>query len=104
MDVWEDELCMIMFNGRQLLLDVEKEEKSKVEKCIFQYYWSHDCLMFKGLVVPRLNTTIKCGCNSLIPIKLPMNSMLLHCSPFTTTNEFTQNLVKSLGVHGHLLL
>jgi hypothetical protein len=27
-----------------------------------------------------------------------MNSLLLHSSPFTTTSEFTQNLVKSLGV------
>ncbi len=25
-------------------------------------------------------------------------------SPFTNTNEFTQNLVKSVGLHGHLLL
>ncbi len=34
--------------------------------------------------------TTKCGCNSVIPVH--------------QTNEFTQNLVKSLGVHGHLLL
>ncbi len=27
-----------------------------------------------------------------------MNSLLFHSSPFTTTSEFTQNLVKSLGI------
>jgi hypothetical protein len=35
---------------------------------------------------------------------IPMNSLFLHWSPFTTTSEFTQNPVKSLGIHGHLLL
>ncbi len=33
-----------------------------------------------------------------------MNSLFLHWFPFITTNEFAQNLVKSLGVQGHLLL
>jgi len=36
-------------------------------------------------------------------IKL-VNSLIFHCSLFITTNEFTQNPVKSLGVQGHLLL
>ncbi len=38
------------------------------------------------------------------PFIRPMNSLLFHWSPFTTTSEFTQNLVKSLDVQGHLLL
>ncbi len=38
------------------------------------------------------------------PFTRLVNSLLLHWSPFTTTSEFTQNPVKSFGVHGHLLL
>jgi hypothetical protein len=34
----------------------------------------------------------------------PMNSLLLHWSPFITTNEFIQNWMKSLDLQGHLLL
>jgi hypothetical protein len=33
-----------------------------------------------------------------------VNSLLFHWSPFITTNEFIQHLVKSLGIQGHLLL
>jgi hypothetical protein len=32
------------------------------------------------------------------PFIRPVSSLLLYWSPFTTTNEFTQNPVKSLGV------
>jgi hypothetical protein len=33
-----------------------------------------------------------------------MNQLLLYWSLFTTTSEFTQNPMKSLGVQGYLLL
>jgi hypothetical protein len=33
-----------------------------------------------------------------------MNSLLSKLFPFTKTNEYTQNLMKSLGLQGHLLL
>jgi hypothetical protein len=37
------------------------------------------------------------------PFTRPVNSLLFHWSPFIITiSEFTQNLVKSLGVQGHL--
>jgi hypothetical protein len=38
------------------------------------------------------------------PFTRLVNSLLFHWSPFITTSEFTQNLVKSLGVQGRLLL
>lgn len=35
-------------------LDVE-EEKSRIRKWILHYYWNNENLMFKDLIMPKLN-------------------------------------------------
>jgi hypothetical protein len=52
--------------------------------------------------MPFPKTTTKCGYNSLVPIKWTMNSLYPHYVSFSWTNEFIQNLVKSLSVQGYI--
>jgi len=51
-----------------------------------------------------VHTTTKCGCSLLILVHQTSEFITSPLSPFTTTNEFTQNPMKSLGVQGHFLL
>lgn len=55
MERWDDDMAMLVLIGRQLIIECEEAKESKVDKRILNYYWSNDNLMFKGLVVPRLN-------------------------------------------------
>jgi hypothetical protein len=55
MERWDDDMATLVFIGSQLLTECEEVEESRVGKCILNYYWSNDNLMFKGLVVPRPN-------------------------------------------------
>jgi hypothetical protein len=45
---------MTVLNGKQLANECNEKEQSKVNKRILHYYYNNDSLMFKGLVVPRL--------------------------------------------------
>lgn len=47
MEIWEDELSMMVLNGNHFLTKCGEKEKSKVSKHILHYYWSNDSLMFK---------------------------------------------------------
>jgi hypothetical protein len=38
MEIWEDELSMMVLNGNQFLTKCEEKEKSKVNKHILHYY------------------------------------------------------------------
>jgi hypothetical protein len=55
MERWDDDMAMLVLNGSQLFIECEEVEESKMGKCILNYYWSNDNLMFNGLVVPRPN-------------------------------------------------
>lgn len=54
MDIWSDEQTTMMLHGRQLLDDWSPSESSKTRKIILQYHQNHDQLMFKTLVIPKL--------------------------------------------------
>jgi hypothetical protein len=59
-------------------------------------------------ITPSVNAPLFQECLSFYPIQhrcgftRSVNSLLFHWFPFTRTNEFTQNLMKSFGVQGHL--
>lgn len=55
MEIWGDNMSMLVMNGNQLPTQCEEAEKVKVNKHIMHYYQSNDNLMFKDLVVPRPN-------------------------------------------------
>jgi hypothetical protein len=54
MEIWDDELCLSVLNGNQIPIDCDERERLRIDKCILYYYQSNDSLMFKGLVVPKL--------------------------------------------------
>jgi hypothetical protein len=55
MEIWDDKMCFTILNGNQLLDDYDEVEKSRIRKRILHYYWRDDYLMFKGLVVLKLD-------------------------------------------------
>jgi hypothetical protein len=50
-EIWRDELNMMILNGKQLLDECNAKEKARVSKHILHYYWNNDNLVLKGLVV-----------------------------------------------------
>jgi len=38
MEIWDDDMCLIVLNGNQLLDDYDEVEKSRISKLIFHYY------------------------------------------------------------------
>jgi hypothetical protein len=53
MEIWEDELSMMVLNGNEFLTECKEKEKSRASKHILHYYWNNDSLLFKGLMVLR---------------------------------------------------
>jgi hypothetical protein len=43
-----------VLNGNQIPIDCDEREKSRIAKRILYYYLSNGSLMFKGLVIPKL--------------------------------------------------
>jgi hypothetical protein len=55
MEIWENNMSMLVLNGSQLLIECEEAKRARVRKRILHYYWNNDNLMFKDLVVFRPN-------------------------------------------------
>lgn len=55
MEIWGDNMSMLVMNGNQMPTQCEEAKKVRVNKHIMHYYQSNDNLMFKDLVVPRPN-------------------------------------------------
>jgi len=54
MDIWEDNVSMVLLIGGQLetgLYDIANIER--VKKWVMTYHWSEDTRFFQNLVVPR---------------------------------------------------
>jgi hypothetical protein len=54
MDIWNDEQTMMVLHGRQIPIHCNLGDINMIKKRILQYHWNHDQLMFKTLVVPKL--------------------------------------------------
>jgi hypothetical protein len=49
-------------------------------------------------------TTTKCGCSSLVHVQRTSEFTTSQLGPFSGTNEFIQNAMKSFGIQGCILL
>jgi hypothetical protein len=48
---------MMVMNGGQVHVDCNTSESVRTKKRIFYYHWNHGKLMFKELIVPKLEIT-----------------------------------------------
>jgi len=54
MDIWEDNVSMVLFTGGHLEAELyDTTNIERVKKQVMKYHWSEDTLFFQNLVVPR---------------------------------------------------
>jgi hypothetical protein len=55
MDIWEDNVSMVLLIGGHLEAELDNTTNiERAKKQMMKYHWSEDTLFFQNLVVPRL--------------------------------------------------